>query len=174
MSIPPDTKDWTWVLDRSCSECGFDAATVTPDNLTQRIEAAAEAIVDRLGSTDATERPDETTWSALEYAAHVADVCHTMLNRLKLMLSQESPTFSDWDQDAAAEQGRYHEQPPDAVAIQLRAGAAEFAGALRAVPVDAWDRPGTRSGGSEFTVWTLAVYALHDLEHHVVDVRKRA
>jgi hypothetical protein len=24
MTITPDTKDWTWVLDRTCSECHFD------------------------------------------------------------------------------------------------------------------------------------------------------
>ena len=23
MPIEPDTKDWTWVLDRRCEECGF-------------------------------------------------------------------------------------------------------------------------------------------------------
>ena len=23
MTIEPDTKDWTWVLDRPCPECGF-------------------------------------------------------------------------------------------------------------------------------------------------------
>ncbi len=25
-SIEPDTRDWTWVLDRTCPECGFVAA----------------------------------------------------------------------------------------------------------------------------------------------------
>jgi hypothetical protein len=25
MSITPDTKSWTWVLERPCPECGFDA-----------------------------------------------------------------------------------------------------------------------------------------------------
>ena len=25
MAIVPDTKDWTWVLERPCDECGFDA-----------------------------------------------------------------------------------------------------------------------------------------------------
>ena len=25
MSITPDTKDWTWVLERPCPECGFEA-----------------------------------------------------------------------------------------------------------------------------------------------------
>jgi hypothetical protein len=24
MTITPDTKDWTWVLERPCPECGFD------------------------------------------------------------------------------------------------------------------------------------------------------
>ena len=23
----PDTKNWTWVLERPCAECGFDAAS---------------------------------------------------------------------------------------------------------------------------------------------------
>ena len=31
--IDPDTKDWTWVLDRPCPECGFDPARVTADRL---------------------------------------------------------------------------------------------------------------------------------------------
>src|SRR4051794_791858 len=26
--VEPDTKDWTWVLDRPCPECGFDPAAV--------------------------------------------------------------------------------------------------------------------------------------------------
>ena len=25
--VEPDTKDWTWVLDQPCAECGYDAAT---------------------------------------------------------------------------------------------------------------------------------------------------
>ena len=28
MTIIPDTKDWTWVLQRSCPECGFDTQSV--------------------------------------------------------------------------------------------------------------------------------------------------
>ena len=32
MQIVPDTKDWTWVLDRVCDECGYDAKAVNrPD-----------------------------------------------------------------------------------------------------------------------------------------------
>jgi hypothetical protein len=35
---------------------------------------------------------------------------------------------------------------------------------------DAWERRGIRSNGSQFTVATLAVYFLHDVEHHLHDV----
>jgi hypothetical protein len=33
-----------------------------------------------------------------------------------------------------------------------------------------YERPGRRSNGSVFTVETLGVYFLHDIEHHVHDV----
>ena len=33
MTIEPDTKDWTWVLERACPECGFDAAACDVDDL---------------------------------------------------------------------------------------------------------------------------------------------
>ncbi len=28
MAIIPDSKNWTWVLDETCRECGFDAGAV--------------------------------------------------------------------------------------------------------------------------------------------------
>jgi len=40
-SIEPDTKDWTWVLERPCPECGFDATAVRREELDNRISANA-------------------------------------------------------------------------------------------------------------------------------------
>ena len=50
-------------------------------------------------------RPDGSTWSVLEYAAHVRDLCRVFETRLRLMLDQDNPDFPDWDQDAAAVEG---------------------------------------------------------------------
>ena len=36
--------------------------------------------------------------------------------------------------------------------------------------VPRWERRGSRSNGSQFTVATLAGYFLHDVEHHLHDV----
>ena len=39
----PDVKDWTWVLERPCPECGFDAASVPPGTIGALVRANAEA-----------------------------------------------------------------------------------------------------------------------------------
>ena len=86
------------------------------------------------------------------------------------MLREDDPLFSNWDQDATAVAERYGEQDPEVVAAQL-ADAGEVTAALfDSVPAAAWERTGRRSNGSTFTVRTLAVSCLHDVEHHVHDV----
>lgn len=172
MPIEPDTKDWTWVLRERCPECGFDPALAERGELGPRIRDAAAAMHARLHGDAVTERPDDSTWSPLEYAAHVRDVCTVMRSRLDQMLTEDGPEFASWDQDQAAIDADYASQEPEHVAVELDLAAAELANAADAVPSDAWDRPGTRSNGSAFTVESLLVYALHDLEHHVQDVRR--
>ncbi|TFD69150.1 hypothetical protein E3T38_08115 [Cryobacterium sp. Hb1] len=60
MPIVPDTSDWTWVLERSCSDCGFGASEVDFVNLPGLIRenAAAQRVADSFASvrTDAQQR----------------------------------------------------------------------------------------------------------------------
>ncbi len=37
MTITPDTKDWTWVLEDACPECGFDARAVDASEVAARV-----------------------------------------------------------------------------------------------------------------------------------------
>ncbi|MVA74839.1 DinB family protein [Auraticoccus sp. F435] len=173
MGITPDTKDWTWVLRQPCAECGFDPAEVRRTALPQRILAATGTVADALAGADVRRRRDPSTWSVLEYGAHVRDVCRVMAGRLALLLSRDDPEFADWDQDATAVAERYAEQDPARVAVELREAADRLSAAFADVPEDAWQRPGRRSNGSVFITWTLGLYALHDLEHHVADVTRR-
>ena len=171
MEIVPDTKDWTWVLERACAECGFDAADVEPADLPHELRANAGAWAAVLGRPDVGRRPSPDVWSPLEYGCHVRDVHRTMHGRVALMLAQDAPTFADWDQDATAVAERYGEQEPARVAGELVAAAEAAAQAYEHDPGDAWDRPGLRSGGSRFTVASLGRYHLHDVVHHLRDVR---
>ena len=166
----PDDKDWTWVLDQPCPDCGFDAAAVTPAQVPAALLDAVARLVVAVRAPGSTQRPAPETWSPLEYGAHVTDVCRITGVRVRSMLSEDDPVFANWDQDVTALEKRYWEQDPGTVADELSDEAAAIADELRAVPDDAWSRPGRRSNGSSFTVASLAVYALHDLVHHAHDV----
>ena len=52
-TITPDTKDWTWVLERPCPECGFDASSVDLAGVPELILANAAAWRDVLARSDA-------------------------------------------------------------------------------------------------------------------------
>ncbi len=171
MTIVPDGKDWTWVLQRPCAECGFDASTVAYQRIPELVRSTASAWPAVLARPDVRERPDPAVWSPLEYGAHVRDVHRLFTERLGLILDHDRPTFADWDQDATAIAERYHEQDPAVVGAELVAAAERAADAFGAVEPGDRDRVGLRSNGSVFTVETLARYYVHDVVHHEHDVR---
>jgi hypothetical protein len=169
-AMEPDTKDWTWVLDRPCPECGYAATDVTVDRIPVAIRANATGYERFLVGDVARVRPDATTWSPLEYACHVRDVHRTFASRVMLMLAEDAPTFANWDQDATAVSDDYPSQDPAAVGAELLAAAEEVAELYESVPPDAWGRRGLRDNGSEFTIESLGRYHLHDVVHHLWDV----
>jgi hypothetical protein len=173
--IVPDDKDWTWVLQRRCPECGFDASAFSVDTVPALIRSNArdwQEVLDGASAALAVRtRPDR--WSTLEYAAHVRDVFRLYHQRLRLMLDTDDPLFANWDQDATAIADRYAEQDPVVVAGELMAAAEVLADAFAVVRGDQWDRPGRRSDGASFTVETFARYMIHDPVHHLWDVSPR-
>jgi len=171
MPIVPDTKNWTWVLTAPCPECGFDPAAVSFRDVPRLVRTNAAAWPERLASPDARVRPDDSTWSPLEYAAHVRDVLRIFEARLRLMLHEDSPTFADWDQDATAVDDDYAAQDPATVSAELTEAAEVTAHAFEQVDDSLLGRTGLRSDGSPFTVDTLARYFVHDPIHHLHDVR---
>lgn len=165
---PPEDRDWTYVITQGCAECGF-----TPFDATlaaARLRASVPRWRAALAGESATTRPAPTTWSPLEYGCHVRDVNRTMGGRLELMLAHDGARFANWDQDATAIEDRYWEQDPATVADELAVAAEQASATLDGVTGDQWQRMGLRSNGSQFTVETLAVYFLHDVEHHLYDV----
>lgn len=173
MAIVPDDKDWTWVLERACPECGFDPA----DWPFRRIATAAEEYADRwfdfLGRTAPAElrrRPDEETWSPLEYGAHLRDVYRIMLARVYLIQVLDDPEFANWDQDGTAAAHDYAREDPTWVANELTHLGSSMYHALYWALDEHLPRTGRRSNGSRFTLETLARYFLHDVIHHTHDV----
>jgi len=172
MAIASDNKDWTWVLERRCPECGFVSSEVPRGEIAALIRANAQAWMGILADDPERlrRRVRDDRWSALEYACHVRDVLRIVDERLNLMLTLDDPTYQNWDQDRTAVEYHYEDQDPDTVGAELSEAAARLAGDFDRVEGAAWERRGTRSDGSRFTVQTLGQYALHDVVHHVYDV----
>ncbi|WP_067567301.1 DinB family protein [Nocardia acidivorans] len=194
MPIVPDAKDWTWVLERTCDECGFDPSATAFESIPARVRASAAVLTAALDDPNATVRPDDSTWSALEYAAHVRDVCRIFEHRLDIARTGSPrpgpviggydtavtlddsgiPMFANWDQDETALAENYAAQNTAQVAADLRDAAETTARAYESVSVAELKRPAKRSNGSVFTVETLGRYFLHDVVHHAHDVENRS
>jgi DinB superfamily len=172
VTIEPETKNWTWVLERRCDECGFDAQAFPSTELGRLTRESGEPWRGFLANSLVRTRPAEDCWSALEYSCHVRDVFRLAIYRVQRMLHEDDPQFENWDQDETAVSDHYDTQDPMAVADEIVAAATQLGDLYDTVRDDQWDRPGTRSDGSHFTVDSFGRYLLHDPVHHIVDVER--
>ena len=170
VAIAPDTKNWTWVLERTCPECGFDVAALDVPAVAELTRRVADRWVAVLAGPDVASRPRPDRWSALEYGCHVRDVFTVFDGRLALMLAEDDPAFPDWDQDRTAVESRYGEQDPAVVAGELATAGHRLADRLDTVTTADLGRAGRRSDGSAFTIESFARYFVHDPVHHLHDV----
>lgn len=168
--VEPDTKDWTWVLERPCPDCGLDVGSVDRADLGRMLRENAASWPVALSAPGATERPHPDVWSVTEYACHVRDVHRLFAQRVALMLSDDNPEFANWDQDVTAVESRYDLADPSEVGPELDAAAGAVADLYDSVEGTAWARPGRRSNGDAFTVESIGRYHLHDVAHHLWDV----
>jgi hypothetical protein len=167
-AVQPETKSWTWVLERPCPDCGFDAPSFDVATIAAALDDNArrwEAVLTRAG---VAERPKSDVWSPLEYACHVRDVFRLFETRLRRMVVEDRPRFANWDQEETAVEDNYHAQDAAVVARVLRAHADALAATYG--KVTDWTRTGHRSDGATFTIDSFTRYLLHDPLHHLWDV----
>jgi hypothetical protein len=174
VDVIPDTKDWTWVLQRPCPECGLDSRQVRREDIPLLVRtSAAEWVALLKRSGDIRKRPSPGVWSPLEYGCHVRDVFRLFDARLQRMLDEDDPLYPNWDQDATAVAERYGEQDPTRVTAELQEAAETLASRFEQVGGEVWQRTGRRSDGAQFTVETFGRYLVHDPIHHLYDVTGR-
>src|SRR5262245_45466424 len=172
----PDDKNWTWVLERSCPACRFAARTIARHMIGATLRTPVEASREALSrGALVCQRPPGPhargpIGSAQERRCHGRDVFVLFEERLRLMLTQDDPTFANWDQDATAIAKRYWEDDPATVCDALGVAGGQLATAFDRVRDDQWQRTGTRSDGARFTVESFGRYLLHDPIHHLQDV----
>lgn len=167
----------TPAAEERCEECGFDYGSVGPSDapaalraLPRRYRAPLTRFLDgEDGDALLRERPDPTTWSALEYAAHVRDVLAMYVHRIARTLAEDRPVFDEPDPDTLAAQRRYREQDPAVVAQELADNAETLAATAESVPDDGWQRVGIRYGEERSVLFTVR-RAVHEGHHHLLDI----
>ncbi len=90
------------------------------------------------------------------------------------MLSEDNPSFQNWDQEETAIAERYDLQCPSTVSDAFVRAVSSLADQFQKVSGTEWLRPGIRSDGSAYTIATLGALALHDPIHHLWDVSRSA
>lgn len=167
-----DDKDWTWVLERPCPDCGAEVGDLSVQEIADLNREVAAGFAEALRTQPSVaERPAPDTWSTLEYAAHVRDVFRLFGTRLDLMLTEDNPTFANWNPNETQEAERYDLLDPETVAGELLADAETLAQRFESLTPDQLTRTGGRSDGAGFTVLSFARYEIHDPMHHLWDIR---
>ena len=163
--------------EQACDECGFSYASVSAAEAPAAIRAFARryrAPLTRFlpgedGDSLVRQRPDHTTWSALEYAAHVRDMFDRYRRWIGQTLAEDRPALEGPGPDEAAVERRYNQDDPVAVTEALAANAEQLAATLEAVPHDGWDRVGLRRHEERSVLFTTR-RAVHEGNHHLLDI----
>ena len=165
-------------IDR-CGECGFDWDGTAPTGLVVELTAVPHRYRAQLGAlvtqpevAPLRTRPDPTTWSALEYVAHTRDALAFYAERIERVLGEERPTLGPFDADAACEDRRYNHEDVEE-ALDGLAGVARRLGArLAGLLASSWSRIGIGTDGGERSVLQLVRRAVHEGQHHLLDIER--
>jgi hypothetical protein len=138
---------WNGQVVEVCDQCGFDTRFV-PD-IPMAMDSAFHALAELRLRPQADERPETDVWSAVEYAQHVISGSEKVVTLVSAALGRSSPgAVSDF---ASAQ----------AVVIACLTSTSET-DRLVPCPFD----------GAPTDVGSLLLHLLHDIEHHVLDVRR--
>lgn len=162
-----------------CPECGLDYATITPEGAVFAIRAFPALYRELLNDPELTDgpdglirqRPNETTWSALEYTAHVADLLDNLGPTINRITAEDEPSIVVYPNDARAVDKAYNAQSRSEVLGWLDLVCADLASILEAVKPDDWGRI-AHFGAGDLDVLTMARSGVHEGSHHLADAER--
>lgn len=116
-------------------------------------------------------RPDRSTWSALEYTAHVADRVDHLGPAIRSIVYEDHPSVPRFDNAERAASKAYNSIERTEVLGWLDLACDELATVLGSVRPDDWARTGLLPEG-ERDALTLARDGVHEGAHHLRDVQR--
>ena len=164
-----------------CPECGIDYGTLHPPFAITTIKSLPRRYKEALEPASPSEdnekvirtRPAEGVWSAIEYAAHVADLMGPFTDVVRRTYTEDNPDLSAvfWDENEKAAADNYNEQSKDDVLARLRSGAEHLAKEAERVSAHGWKRM-ARFGWGDRDLLTMLQNAVHEGVHHLRDIER--
>jgi len=116
-------------------------------------------------------RPDPSTWSALEYTAHVADRLDHLGPAVRRITFENDPSIDVFANDQRAAEHGYNGLERTEVLGWLDLACGELASVLEDVRAGDWTRTGLLAGVPRDAL-TMARDGVHEGAHHLRDVQR--
>jgi hypothetical protein len=161
-----------------CVQCGFEydltrARDAGPAILAATAELAGLLLIESAADLRARRRPE--VWSPLEYGCHVRDVLLVQRERVLLARRAERPSLVPMGREERVDHDGYADQHPEDVAREVSDAARLFANVLSRLGAGDWDRGVVYPypEPSERPLSWMALHTLHEVRHHLGDVRQQ-
>ena len=153
-------------LTERCPVCGIDPRSINPADagaavrsFPRRYRILLVRPDDEEGAGVVTRRPTPEGWSALEHAAHVADVARAVANALGAVRIHDDPPVD-------IRVGPPGQAPVDDVVDRLASDFQRLASVMDGFEGSEWQRTGRLPSGQQVTAIDLVRHAVHVGAHH--------
>jgi uncharacterized damage-inducible protein DinB len=142
----------------------------TPSQLVDDYLAGVKTLRDAVASMSPEQlkaRPIPGKWSTLEVVCHLSDFEPIMADRMKRVLSHDSPSLLGADENLFAKSLAYHDRNLEEELAVVASTRAQLARILRTQPAAAFQRVGVHNERGPRTVEQLLTGAINHINHHV-------
>jgi len=159
-----------------CPECGLDYDSVKPLDAINAVRSFPRRYRSALAAFSRDEafdvlvrrRPEPDTWSAIEYAAHAADMIDRFAPAIRRIQVEDRPTLPFFDPETRVDDDGFNDRTVSRVLSDMETACADMAATLETVESDDWTRLGRFDWG-ERDILTSARNAVHEGSHHLRD-----
>lgn len=170
--LPPlAAEDW------SCDSCGIsyaDTALAEAIDAIELLPARLGNIMQAVPASTLRVRASPEVWSPIEYLCHIRDVLASATIRLYRTRTDEVPSVEPMFNDLRTARFGYANRQVEAVLAEITDDTAGFLAEAAQMPTDGWQRRMQRLPGETRTATWLARQAMHEGEHHLLDIIRTA
>lgn len=160
--------------DYVCDECGMAYRDYGTDDVAPAVRSFAprwRELVSRVDEGALRRRPDEDTWSALQYGWHLGSGLGWMADTLESMTAGDADSFDWFGHEGDVRDADPDRRDLDEITTRIDGASARLAVVLAQADRGSWSRTADFPWG-ERDALDMARNAVHEGEHHLHDVRQ--